>query len=290
MIKSKKCIGTCGKTKKLTKDNFEWRSDIKNFRGLCRKCVYLQSKNRQPKPIKIFIENNITYQICSGECQLKLELNETNFKYRKRSNNTFFNQCKVCEKVNRENNKIKINEGKAIYRKNNKEKIKIGKAKHYQENKEEILLKAKEYISRPEIKIKRRQTQRNKRKKLKERIRHNISGSVRNSLKSKNINKNSSTAKCLGYSIDKLKEHLELHFEDWMNWGNYGKYIKKNWKDDDSNTWTWQIDHIKPVTDFEYDSTDHPEFKLCWSLDNLRPYNSKLNQHDGATRIRHKNN
>jgi len=42
-----------------------------------------------------------------------------------------------------------------------------------------------------------------------------------------------------------------------MNWNNYGNY--------------WAIDHIKPRSLFTYISPNDPEFKKCWSLDNLQP-------------------
>jgi hypothetical protein len=41
-----------------------------------------------------------------------------------------------------------------------------------------------------------------------------------------------------------------------MTWDNYGQ---------------WHIDHIKPVALFEFDSTDDPGFRDCWTLDNLQP-------------------
>ncbi len=54
-------------------------------------------------------------------------------------------------------------------------------------------------------------------------------------------------------------------------------YIKNMWNDDDSNTWTWQIDHIVPQSRLPYDSMDHPNFKKSWTLGNLRPLSSKDN-------------
>ena len=62
-----------------------------------------------------------------------------------------------------------------------------------------------------------------------------------------------------------------------MNWNNWGKYNPKTWDDNDSSTWTWQIDHIIPVSHFKYNCESDEEFKKCWSLDNLRPYSAKQN-------------
>ncbi len=58
------------------------------------------------------------------------------------------------------------------------------------------------------------------------------------------------------YTLDDLIKHLELQFQNGMTWDNYGQ---------------WHIDHIKPVSSFNFDSTDDSEFKECWSLNNLQP-------------------
>lgn len=70
------------------------------------------------------------------------------------------------------------------------------------------------------------------------------------------------TFNLLGYSVDQLKEHLERQFTTGMTWENYGE---------------WHIDHIVPVSSFQYDSADHPDFKACWALTNLRPLWSEQN-------------
>jgi len=45
-----------------------------------------------------------------------------------------------------------------------------------------------------------------------------------------------------------------------MNWNNYGRGKGK-----------WTIDHIKPVSKFNYKSVNDEEFQRCWALKNLRP-------------------
>ena len=69
-----------------------------------------------------------------------------------------------------------------------------------------------------------------------------------------------------GYDEHQLKEHLEKKFDNWMNWTNHGKTNKEKK--------TWNIDHIKPRSAFDYTSLDDPEFKQCWDLSNLRPLDS----------------
>jgi len=75
-------------------------------------------------------------------------------------------------------------------------------------------------------------------------------------LKENNLKKYSSYFDTLGYSPEQLIEHLEKQFIDNMSWDNYGK---------------WHVDHILPITSFEFETVDDNEFKKCWSLENLRP-------------------
>lgn len=46
-----------------------------------------------------------------------------------------------------------------------------------------------------------------------------------------------------------------------MNWDNYGLYDASSWNDSDSNTWTWNIDHIIPQSLFPYSSMEDDNFK-----------------------------
>jgi len=91
----------------------------------------------------------------------------------------------------------------------------------------------------------------------------------------------------LPYTIEDLKIHLELLFEPWMTWGNWGIYSAQSWKNDDQSTWTWQIDHIMPHSIFKYLSITDKSFQRCWALENLRPLSAKQNWIDGFTRARH---
>lgn len=66
----------------------------------------------------------------------------------------------------------------------------------------------------------------------------------------------------VGYTIDDLKHHLEKQFKTGMTWENYGE---------------WHIDHIVPVSAFNFSSPDHHDFKRCWALSNLQPLWAKDN-------------
>ncbi len=79
---------------------------------------------------------------------------------------------------------------------------------------------------------------------------------LRSVLVRKGIKKTSKTYTLLGYTGEELIQHLESQFTNGMSWDNMNE---------------WHIDHIRPVASFNYDSTDHPDFKKCWALNNLQP-------------------
>lgn len=71
----------------------------------------------------------------------------------------------------------------------------------------------------------------------------------------------------LGYDIDDLKRALEKKFTVGMNWNNYGNYIDEN----GNKQLGWEIDHIKPLNEFNITSYECDDFKKAWALDNLQP-------------------
>ncbi len=79
-----------------------------------------------------------------------------------------------------------------------------------------------------------------------------------------------------GYDCAELVAHIEAQFTEEMDWENHGR-VKK-----EGEGFTWQIDHIKPRSSFNYTSFDDPEFTECWSLDNLRPLDARLNLSRGS--------
>ena len=109
------------------------------------------------------------------------------------------------------------------------------------------------------------------------RLRENVSQSVVKAIKRNGAKKSGSILSYLSYSIQELKDHLEKQFEPWMTWENQGRYSAKTWNDNDSSTWTWQIDHIIPQSKLPYTSMEDDNFKKCWALENLRPYSAKQN-------------
>jgi len=90
-------------------------------------------------------------------------------------------------------------------------------------------------------------------------------------LKLRRMTKGGKTFTLLGYTGKELAEHLESQFKDGMSWDNMGE---------------WHIDHIRPVSSFNFTTTDCEDFKKCWALDNLQPLwaadnMSKGNKWDG---------
>lgn len=68
----------------------------------------------------------------------------------------------------------------------------------------------------------------------------------------------------VGYSLETLCAHLEARFTPDMTWENYGSF--------------WQIDHIRPVSDFDLPR----EIIECWELRNLRPLPAVENMAKGS--------
>lgn len=205
-----------------------------------------------------------------------------------------------------QNNKNKILENKQSFYQENRNDILLERQEYYQghkeekqeynkkyykENKEQILEQDKLYRAQNVHKIRAYQNKYQKQRRQNSvnfRIRASVSANINLYLKSVGSSKNNiSCLDYLGYSIDDLKTHLESKFEPWMTWDNYGKYSQKTWNDNDSSTWTWQIDHIIPQSTFKFTSMSDPKFNKCWALDNLRPYSSKQNVLDGTNRVRH---
>lgn len=60
----------------------------------------------------------------------------------------------------------------------------------------------------------------------------------------------------VGYTTAELREYLQRRFEPGMSWENYGQ---------------WHIDHIRPVSTFDFSTYQDKDFKRCWFLSNLQP-------------------
>jgi hypothetical protein len=200
--------------------------------------------------------------------------------------------CKVCRKLNAEQNK----EARSEYRKKwyleNSDKVKKMEKTRYYENKENINQKRRELYSCDE-EYRRKVTEHNKKyyasnkkyfylmsKKWAEANkdkRNEISKAhyskyktlmvcrrlVKRTLKYLGTPKEEKTIEILGYSPTELRLHLEKKFEVGMNWENYGQ---------------WHVDHIRPISSFSLDESP----KVINALDNLQPLWSFENLSKGS--------
>ena len=71
----------------------------------------------------------------------------------------------------------------------------------------------------------------------------------------------------VGYTAQDLIKHIESQFVDGMNWENRHR---------------WHIDHIIPVSAFNFTEPEHIDFKRCWALENLQPLWAKDNMRKHA--------
>lgn len=72
----------------------------------------------------------------------------------------------------------------------------------------------------------------------------------------------------LPYSPSEFRAHIEAQFDRTMTWNNYGTY--------------WHIDHIRPVSFFNFEGPNCGSFVECWALTNLRPLEAKANLSKGS--------
>jgi len=187
---------------------------------------------------------------------------------------------KLTEEQRKANRKAYMKEYNKKYWKKNKDdpefraKEKARIDAHYQKNKvkrcaqtkkwqdanpDKVKSYQKKHRSTPEYKAKANQKQKEKKQNDPAyRLRCNIGSTVSMAIRRQEGSKQGeSTFKHLPYTPEILKEHLEAQFDENMSWDNYGSY--------------WNIDHIYPQSKLPYDSVEHPNFKKCWALSNLRP-------------------
>ena len=156
-------------------------------------------------------------------------------------------------------------ECKRLYQQNNAEHIAEYQKEYAIKNQQQLFDYRKKYYSNPDNKIKHvnynkdwyhNQYHTNILFRLNQAFGHAIYTSL------KGLKNNIPWQNFVSYSLQELKEHLESKFQPGMTWDNYGE---------------WHIDHIVPKSSFHFESYDDPEFKKCWSLENLQPLWAKDN-------------
>ena len=242
-------------------------------------------ENRKEPPAKV--EKVVTAAKTCSKCGIE------------KDNSFYLENKKICSdcrsvygKAYSISHKTEISANKKVYGKKNAVAISDKNKIHYQENKEYYARYGKQYRAdnKEELRVsKNAYTKTRRATDHAFNLKCLVSRSVNAAIKRNGGNKNGgSILDNLPCDIQKLKQHLENQFEPWMNWDNQGMYVKATWDPNDQSTWTWQIDHEKPHSDFHYTTMDCQEFRDCWALSNLRPLRADLNQRDGATRVRHK--
>lgn len=166
--------------------------------------------------------------------------NISEFPKKKRKTNPFGSICKRCVAI-----------ASKEWRKENPEKYNLSQRVWFQEHKKEWYNRTKDARNIKNKKLRRSNPLM--------RLRSNISNSINYSLRT---GKGASWEKLLGYNVITLKKHLEKKFCKGMTWENYGG---------------WHVDHIIPVSAFNFTSTTHLDFKRCWALTNLQPLWAKEN-------------
>ena len=223
----------------------------------------------------ILLKEALKTKKCSGPCKKEKQLTQENFRLKGLSEDLkklyWCSECKTCET--------------RYEATRDQKKLLIRRKKRWQEHNEKLINdeKYREQENKKKIEYKENIRKNNKSIKPSRKIHCALSKQISN-----NINKNYiSFTTFVPYTIDQLKEHLEALFEPWMNWNNYGRYMKSQWSDNEPSSWRWQIDHIIPHSEFSYTSMEDEEFQKCWALSNLRPLSAKQNLLDGIHRTRH---
>lgn len=179
-------------------------------------------------------------------CKCKLWLDELNYNKDKGKSDGLSTQCKFCANKN----------SKKYYQEHKEQKLKY-QHKYREQNTEEINRKKKEhyYRNQDRINTERREKYLKYKDNAKYKLNRAISKAVYEALKGAKSEQH--WEDLVNYSIQDLKEHLESQFTSEMSWDNFGNY--------------WEIDHIVPRNLFNFNSSEDHDFKICWSLMNLRP-------------------
>ena len=230
-----------------SKENFHKNKEIADgLSGICKKC--------KSKRAKKYEETN------------KERIAKQNRKYYWENREVILSKCKIY----REENKEKFRKKGQKYYINNKEMISARAKEHYLKNKEYIIEKSKEFYQNNkdhrrkylnDYKKKRRKTD------IGFHISEKISAGIRNSIRKE---KNGySWEDLVGYSLTQLINRLKRTMPDGYSWDNV---MNGN----------LHIDHIIPISAFDYSTPYDEDFLRCWALSNLRLLPAEENMSKGA--------
>jgi len=207
----------------------------------------------------------MNYKVCT-KCNQEFPATKEYFYEDARGKYGLYSRCKLC--FNKISAKAKKKAEYKEYAKNYNKKyydenvIRLRRAgrKNYHKNPEERIAYTKRWCEEnPEkLRLNRVRQSRRRRENPIFRLNHSIRTQMRNALVARNGQGKDGRRweSLVGYTLNELKKHLEKQFDAEMTWKNYGK---------------WHIDHVIPVSVFNFTSPDHEDFKKCWALDNLQP-------------------
>lgn len=149
-------------------------------------------------------------------------------------------------------NKDKVKEYKSKWKSNNPDVVCRHAREFYHRNLESIKIRKKKYITENKDKI--NAYAKKRREAIDVKLNTYIGNGVRQSMQGKK--QGTKWLSIVGYSVKDLRLHLESLFADGMSWDNYGE---------------WHIDHIRPITSFDFSGDPFATAKECWKLENLQP-------------------
>ena len=297
---TKKC-NDCNLIKNAINDFRKDKSTLDGFSHFCKKCAEKYNEEEYNKYKKLHNEdyyNNLDKNI-TKKCDKCKDIKNINlFQKNSIKKDGFGSRCKEC--IDKYTEELKLSHDEEFY--NNvliTDVKKCCKCKLFK-NKIQCFHKngyrndgfysnctscAKEEVKKPENKLKRNNREKIRRNNFYIKIGEYISTSINRYIKYNGGLKNGeSKIKYINFTIEELINYLISIFEPWMTFENHGKYNSQTWDNENSKTWTWNIDHIIPQSYLPYSSMEDENFKKCWSLDNLRPLCSKQNILDGNKR------
>lgn len=203
------------------------------------------------------------------------------FTRRSVSKDGYNSYCKKCEKIIRNEQKIRnINHNKIISIIEKKcytcQKIKLIKNFHKKKTNRDGFKNTCIECSNKEIDLYRknnkhkiRNYENNKYKtEISYKLRKNLKSDINNFIRKKGYKNNKRISEIIGCTLNQLKEYLESKFENWMTWDNYGKY-------NGQLNYGWDIDHIIPQSST---TTEEHLYKLN-HYTNLQPLCSYTNRY-----------
>lgn len=163
-----------------------------------------------------------------------------------------------------ERNKEKLSIYAKSWSDNNKEKKREINKRYRLKNAEEIRDRRVIYLNKNKDKVNKwgRNAAKKRRNTPQGRIMDNTRRMVSRCLTG--IKNGAKTRDLIWYTSKELCNHLEKLFTPEMSWENYGTY--------------WHVDHIIPVSSFNFKNIDDDDFKKCWGLENLRPLEARENK------------